>query len=324
MFYVYEWIRLDTNEPFYVGKGKGNRWNLMHGRNRYFHNVVNKVGIENIAVSFLHRNLTEREAFLMEKFYIHYYKNSLGLPLTNMTDGGDGISGYVMTEENRKKMSNSNARFWQGKKLPKEMVEKMSKNNYWRGKNLPKEMKEKISCNRKGKYTGSQNHNFGKPLSDEVKAKISISNSGENNVWYNVRGSNHPAYGRVPTEEQRRKISEANKGRKHSPETIEKLKDRHGEKNPMYGKTHTPEARKSMGEKRSGANNWMSKKVQATFPDGSDMLFDCLTAAVKYFKNEFGVSQKPINHLLESGLGWDPRWKKHYNLKGLKFKYVGE
>ena len=24
-YYVYEWIRLDTNEPFYVGKGKGNR-----------------------------------------------------------------------------------------------------------------------------------------------------------------------------------------------------------------------------------------------------------------------------------------------------------
>ena len=25
VFYVYEWIRLDTNEPFYVGKGRDNR-----------------------------------------------------------------------------------------------------------------------------------------------------------------------------------------------------------------------------------------------------------------------------------------------------------
>lgn len=25
IYYIYEWIRLDTNEPFYVGKGKGNR-----------------------------------------------------------------------------------------------------------------------------------------------------------------------------------------------------------------------------------------------------------------------------------------------------------
>lgn len=29
-YYVYEWIRLDTNEPFYVGKGKGY---LMEGKN---------------------------------------------------------------------------------------------------------------------------------------------------------------------------------------------------------------------------------------------------------------------------------------------------
>ena len=33
-YYVYEWIRLDTNEPFYVGKGKGIRWKSFDRRNK--------------------------------------------------------------------------------------------------------------------------------------------------------------------------------------------------------------------------------------------------------------------------------------------------
>ena len=33
IFYVYEWIRLDTNEPFYIGKGCNDRWrNLKRGK----------------------------------------------------------------------------------------------------------------------------------------------------------------------------------------------------------------------------------------------------------------------------------------------------
>ena len=30
-YYVYEWIRLDTNEPFYVGKGCDDRWKDLKG-----------------------------------------------------------------------------------------------------------------------------------------------------------------------------------------------------------------------------------------------------------------------------------------------------
>lgn len=297
-YYVYEWVRLDTNEPFYIGKGKGNRWHLMHGRNRYFQNIINKVGIENIAVVLLHRDLTEHEAFLMEKFYIHYYKNSLGFSLSNITDGGDGISGYIMTPENRKKMSENNARFWKGKKMPESAVQKMKENNYWRGKNLPKEIREKISTSRRGKYTGSQNHNFGKPMSEEIKQKQRESRLGEKSIWYNVRGSDHPAHGYQHTEEARRKISEAGKGRKKSEAVMEKLRDRHGEKNPMYGKTHTPEARKSMGEKRSGSNNWMSVGIKIiNFETNEELNFPTMTQASKHLKS----CSATLNKYIKSG-----------------------
>lgn len=42
-YYVYEWIRLDTNEPFYVGKGCGNRWKELLNRNNWFLRIVNKI-----------------------------------------------------------------------------------------------------------------------------------------------------------------------------------------------------------------------------------------------------------------------------------------
>ena len=34
--YVYEWYNVDTNEVFYVGKGRNNRMHSMKNRNQYF------------------------------------------------------------------------------------------------------------------------------------------------------------------------------------------------------------------------------------------------------------------------------------------------
>ncbi len=87
MFYVYEWIRLDTNEPFYVGKGRGERWRkLTRGNNHHFNNIVKSVPV---SVVLLHEELDETTAFEYEVFYINEYKN-LGYDLTNITDGGTG------------------------------------------------------------------------------------------------------------------------------------------------------------------------------------------------------------------------------------------
>lgn len=74
-FYVYEWIRLDTNEPFYVGKGKGNRCYFLN-RNYHFNNIVNKIPC---VVNILMENLTEKEAHEYECWYIHEYTFGWGL-----------------------------------------------------------------------------------------------------------------------------------------------------------------------------------------------------------------------------------------------------
>ena len=56
IYYVYEYIRLDTNEPFYIGKGKGTRWkNLSRKYNPKFMRIINKV---DVVVNMLKTNLS--------------------------------------------------------------------------------------------------------------------------------------------------------------------------------------------------------------------------------------------------------------------------
>ena len=57
-------------------------------------------------------------------------------------------------------------------------------------------------------------------------------------------------------------MSEANKGKKHSEETKEKMSEANkGKNNPMYGKHHSEEARERMSKARKGTKkivkqNW--------------------------------------------------------------------
>ena len=104
-YYVYIYWRLDTNEPFYVGKGHNNRWKqLKRIHNKHFMNIVNKYPV---ACEITKDNLTESEAFYWEEFIINKlvfeYGFSIDIPnnksrergmhLVNQTWGGEGVSG---------------------------------------------------------------------------------------------------------------------------------------------------------------------------------------------------------------------------------------
>lgn len=126
IYYVYEWIRLDTNKVFYIGKGHGNRYKDMSMRNKYFLNVVNKVGKENIQINIIESNLSEDVAFEREKYYIKYYKEN-GHPLTNMTNGGEGSSNwYEFLSEEEKEKHKEISKSFLGKKHTEETKRKMS------------------------------------------------------------------------------------------------------------------------------------------------------------------------------------------------------
>ena len=102
MYYVYQHTKADTNEIFYVGKGKCNRAFVKSKRNPYWKNIVAKHGFN---VQFIAKDLDEELSFLVETETIDLYKR-LNIKLSNMTDGGEGVSGHSHphTEEHKAKM----------------------------------------------------------------------------------------------------------------------------------------------------------------------------------------------------------------------------
>jgi hypothetical protein len=97
-FYTYVHIRLDTNKVFYVGKGVARRV-LEKGRHRskWWNRVVAKHGYRS-EILFVHA--TEQSALSAEKFFIEAFRAD-GHELVNLTDGGDGCVGLVMSDEAR-------------------------------------------------------------------------------------------------------------------------------------------------------------------------------------------------------------------------------
>lgn len=147
---VYRHRRLDTHEVFYVGIGKDEkRAHSKHNRNRYWHNAVNKVGY---VVEILTEVETWKEACELEMLLISEYgRRDQGKGnLVNMTDGGEGTVGAIMSELAKQKMSEyrKGRRHNLGKKHTEATKQKISNKN--KGRKLSKETKKRVSEATKG------------------------------------------------------------------------------------------------------------------------------------------------------------------------------
>jgi hypothetical protein len=107
MAVVYQHIRKDTNEVFYVGIGKlEKRAYSKDGRNPHWKNIVNKAGYY---VEIIYSDLQWDLACNMEQYLIESYGRvdlSTGC-LVNMTNGGESIIGHIITKEHKEKISKS-------------------------------------------------------------------------------------------------------------------------------------------------------------------------------------------------------------------------
>lgn len=128
-YYVYLHIKESNGEPFYVGKGKDCRAFKTKRRTKWWKNIVNKHGFD---VVMLEEDLTELGSLELERYWIKRIgrKDLNEGTLVNLTDGGDGVSGNVWSNERRKQASErmkgkpSNKK---GKKLSEETRLNMSK-----------------------------------------------------------------------------------------------------------------------------------------------------------------------------------------------------
>ena len=219
-FYTYAYLREDRT-PYYIGKGQGSR---VYSKHRTINSPKDKSRI-----IFLKQNLTEEDAFKHEIYMIAVLgRKDLGTGiLRNRTDGGEGSSGVIISEETRRKISEAS----KGRTLSEEHKRKLIEAN--KGKTHSEESKRKMS----------EAH---KNPSEETKRKMSEAKKGKT-PWN--KGKTH-------SEETKRKLSEANKGKTLSEEHKRKMSEARKGNTNWLGKTHSEESKRKISEVKKGIKWW--------------------------------------------------------------------
>ena len=162
-FYVYIHKRQSDGIVFYVGKGRGKRAYYFHERNDHWKKTLKKHGCN---VEIVERRLSECEAFKLEKILIAKFQSE---KLCNKTNGGEGISGYKFTEDQKKRMSESH----KGHVVTEEVRIKMSEAQ--KGRKNPPHVRKLHSERMKGNTLGSR-----RKITPELREKLRDANKGEN------------------------------------------------------------------------------------------------------------------------------------------------
>lgn len=275
IYYVYEYIRLDTLETFYVGKGSNKRAFDINktSRSKHFNRIVSTV---DVAVVILYDNLSEKDAFKLERDVIEDYVFTYGYGcncnghkcihnepyLVNCSFGGEGQSGFKHSYESKLKMSENSK--------------------------------------------GERNSNYKKEFSKSTLDKLSKNHA-------NVEGVNNPFFGKHHTEDAKRKISNANKGRIGS----------------WSGKSISDEMKINLRNLRIKECRWhgkdspTAKSIKIIFPNMDEFKFDTIHDGNLFLNTICEVNgNKLIRELLKSNSEYSPRYKRLQKLKGIRVELI--
>lgn len=188
--YVYTLTDPRNGMPFYVGKGHGKRCEFHIDEAKYYTkrkslklNKIRKLlslGMKPV-ITKVEQNVSDAQALDFECLLIEEMR-SVGIPLTNMTDGGDGAKGYKHTQEHLEYVS----KLFKGRIVSEETKQKMRKPKSEEGrKNMAlarqttlyrpsEETKRKTSEALLGRPSPMK----GRKQSEEAKAKMSAHRKG--------------------------------------------------------------------------------------------------------------------------------------------------
>lgn len=197
IYYIYAYLRKDGT-PYYIGKGSGRRaWDKSHST---------KVP-DRSRVIIMENGLTEIGAYALERRYIRWWgRRDIGTGiLRNMSDGGEGRSGF--SEDARKKLSESSRNrkpYSPGhSQMMSEMLRKRWSDPEFRAKMSERHKGRPKSEDHRRKIGESQ---VNKVVSEESKKKQSQSHKL---AYANGRQPNKGMLGRKLTDEQRERCRQA-------------------------------------------------------------------------------------------------------------------
>jgi len=133
-FYIYL-IHDIINNKVYVGKAKNphKRWNkhikIANGNREkekfYIHRAISKYGVDNFIFSIIQTLYNENEANMAETYWIKFYQSNNTHYGYNQTEGGEGVSGRMVSKITRQKQREKAL----GRKHNEETLKFMSGNN---------------------------------------------------------------------------------------------------------------------------------------------------------------------------------------------------
>ena len=142
-------------------------------KQKYFYAAIQKYGWDNIRHEILFSNLTENEAKQREIELIAKHKSNDRNFGYNLTQGGDGVKGYVPTEETKEQIKKTLKKMYEDPEFREKqrLMKPRGEIHHCYGKSLSEEHREKLRVSHLGKKRG--------PHTEETKAKIANSNLGK-------------------------------------------------------------------------------------------------------------------------------------------------
>lgn len=229
--------KVNKIHDYYFANGISNSGKIYNRKKTYFSKAILKHGFENFKKDIIEYcdkdNVNEREIFWINK----YDSNNSDIGY-NLTNGGDGLSGYKMTDEHKAKIGLTNSMCSEetreklrlaniGKKHTPEVIEKIRLIKT--GIRCSEETKRKISESNKGRIVSPETRRkigdankialTGKKLSDETKLKIGLASTGRpksNETRLKLSIAN---IGKKASDDVKLKMSIAKLGKKQSEET---------------------------------------------------------------------------------------------------------